>query len=75
MRLTPNERNYLIKIMGVVIGRHLMMISQLLATDQWYSCIGENTLVETALDRLVHYAHTFILKGERYKRPSTVDRR
>jgi len=40
-----------------------IMISQL-PTDQWYQSIGDNTLVDAILDRLIHNAHRIKLKGE-----------
>ncbi len=39
------------------------MISQL-PTDQWYEAIGDNTLADAILDRLMHNAHRINLKGE-----------
>ena len=40
-----------------------MMVSQL-PVDQWYATIGDNTLADAILDRLVHNAHRLTLKGE-----------
>jgi len=40
-----------------------IMISQL-PTDQWYQAIGDNTLADAILDRLMHNAHRINLKGE-----------
>ncbi|PLX60044.1 MAG: hypothetical protein C0630_17490 [Sedimenticola selenatireducens] len=40
-----------------------LMISQLPA-DQWYASIGDNTLADAILDRLMHNAHRLYLKGE-----------
>lgn len=39
------------------------MISQL-PTDEWYAAIGDNTLADAILDRLMHNAHRLSLKGE-----------
>ena len=39
------------------------LISQL-PTDQWYANIGDNTLADAILDRLMHNAHRLLLKGE-----------
>lgn len=46
-----------------------IMISQL-PTDQWYQSIGDNTLAEAILDRLMHNAHRIILKGETMRKKS-----
>jgi len=40
-----------------------MMVSQL-PVDQWYAAIGDNTLADAILDRLIHNAHRLTLKGE-----------
>jgi len=40
-----------------------VVISQL-PTDQWYASIGDNTLADAILDRLMHNAHRLILKDE-----------
>ena len=40
-----------------------MMVSQL-PVDQWYATIGDNTLADAILDRLIHNAYRLTLKGE-----------
>lgn len=40
-----------------------MLISQL-PTEPWYASIGDNTLADAILDRLMHNAHRLVLKGE-----------
>ncbi len=32
-------------------------------TDEWYASIGNNTLADATLDRLMHNAHRLQLKG------------
>jgi DNA replication protein DnaC len=62
--LKAAQRNDLLEIMD---DRHqstsTLMISQL-PTDQWYATIGDNTLADAILDRLMHNAHRLPLKGE-----------
>jgi len=72
--LTPAHRNDLMEIMD---DRHgstaTAMISQL-PTDQWYACIGDNTLADAILDRLMHNAHRLPLKGESMRKmKGTID--
>ena len=54
-------------LMEIMDDRHehasTLIISQL-PVDQWYACIGDNTLADAILDRLVHNAHRVNLKGE-----------
>jgi DNA replication protein DnaC len=53
--------------MEIMDDRHpqtsTVVISQL-PTDQWYASIGDNTLADAILDRLMHNAHRLQLKGE-----------
>lgn len=62
--LTAVQRNDLMEIMD---DRHeqnaTIMLSQL-PTDQWYQAIGDNTIADAILDRLMHNAHRLKLKGE-----------
>ena len=62
--MQPAQRNDLMEIMD---DRHgsgsTPMISQL-PTYQWYASIGDNTLADAILDRLVHNAHRLKLEGE-----------
>jgi DNA replication protein DnaC len=62
--LKPAHRNDLMEIMDDRHGHtSTLMVSQL-PTDQWYSSIGDNTLADAILDRLMHNAHRLQLKGE-----------
>jgi len=62
--LQPAQRHDLLEIMDDRHGQtSTAMISQL-PTDQWYSSIGDNTLADAILDRLMHNAHRLQLKGE-----------
>lgn len=62
--LKPAHRNDLMEIMDDRHGQtSTLMISQL-PTDQWYTSIGDNTLADAILDRLMHNAHRIPLKGE-----------
>lgn len=62
--ITQAQRSDLMEIMD---DRHehssTLIISQL-TVDQCYACIGDNTLADAILDRLVHNAHRLNLKGE-----------
>lgn len=72
--LKATQRNDLMEIMDDRHGSSsTVMISQL-PTDQWYQCIGDNTLADAILDRLMHNAHRINLKGESMrKKGSNID--
>lgn len=62
--LTAAHRNDLMEIMDDRHGHTSTLIISQLPTDQWYAAIGDNTLADAILDRLMHNAHRLELKGE-----------
>jgi DNA replication protein DnaC len=62
--LKPAHRNDLMEIMDDRHGSTSTQIISQLPTDQWYASIGDNTLADAILDRLMHNAHRLQLKGE-----------
>jgi DNA replication protein DnaC len=62
--LKPAERNDLMEIMDDRHGHTATLVISQLPTDQWYASIGDNTLADAILDRLMHNAHRLQLKGE-----------
>ena len=60
---------------SIIDNRHgsssTLMISQL-PTDQWYESIGDNTLADAILDRLMHNAHRVELKGETMRKLQSI---
>ena len=62
--LKPAHRNDLMEIMDDRHGHTSTLVISQLPTDQWYANIGDNTLADAILDRLMHNAHRLQLKGE-----------
>jgi len=62
--LNAANRNDLMEIMDDRHGNTSTIIISQLPTDQWYQSIGDNTLADAILDRLMHNAHRIKLKGE-----------
>ncbi len=62
--LKPAQRNDLMEIMDDRHGDTSTVVISQLPTDQWYAAIGDNTLADAILDRLMHNAHRLLLKGE-----------
>jgi DNA replication protein DnaC len=62
--LKPVHRNDLLEIMDDRHGQTSTLVISQLPTDQWYNSIGDNTLADAILDRLMHNAHRLPLKGE-----------
>jgi len=62
--LKAAQRNDLLEMMDDRHGSFsTTMISQL-PFDQWYHAIGDNTLADAILDRLMHQSHRITLNGE-----------
>jgi len=62
--LNAANRNDLMEIMDDRYGKSATLMISQLPTDQWYQAIGDNTLADAILDRLMHNAHRINLKGE-----------
>lgn len=62
--LKAAQRNDLMEIMDDRYDCSSTVIISQLPTDQWYQSIGDNTLADSILDRLMHNAHRIKLKGE-----------
>ena len=68
--LEAPQRNDLMEIMDDRHGSGSTMILSQLPTDQWHQSIGDNTLADAILDRLMHNAHRLKLKGESLRKLS-----
>jgi len=44
------------------------IVTAQLPIEHWHAWIGEATIADTILDRLVHHAHRITLKGESLRR-------
>ena len=58
------QRNDLLEIMEDRHGLKSTLITSQLPVDQWHKAIGDATLADAILDRLLHNAHKLKLKGE-----------
>ena len=63
-KLTLIQRNDLLEIMEDRHGHRSTLIAGQIPVDQWHKAIGEATIADAILDRLVHSAHKINLKGE-----------
>jgi DNA replication protein DnaC len=58
------SRSMLMEIIEDRHGRKSTIISSQLPVSSWYEVIGESTIADAILDRLVHKAHRLDIKGE-----------
>ncbi len=72
--LSPVHRNDLLEVMDDRYGKSATVMISQLPTEEWYGCVGDSTLADAILDRLMHNAHRLEMKGESMrKRRAQVD--
>ncbi len=64
MRLNDDTRRDLLEILDDRHNRKSTLVTSQLPVDKWHDYIGEPTLADAILDRLVHNAYRLDLKGE-----------
>jgi DNA replication protein DnaC len=67
------QRHDMLEIMDDRHGHASTAVVSQLPFDQWYASIGDNTLADAILDRLMHNAHRIQLKGESMRKRQKVD--
>jgi DNA replication protein DnaC len=72
--LTRSQRNDLMEVIEDRHDRRSTLIASQLPIDHWHEYIGEATLADAILDRLLHGAHRLNLTGESVRRErATID--
>lgn len=72
--LTTAHRNDLMEIMDDRYGQTSTLIISQLPTDQWHQAIGDNTLADAILDRLMHNTHRIQLNGESMRKRHVISK-
>lgn len=62
--LTDSARRDLLEILDDRHGHRSTIVTSQLPLEHWHESIGDPTLADAILDRLVHNAHQLILTGE-----------
>lgn len=70
--LTHEQRTDLLEIMEDRHGVRSTLITSQLPVKNWHKAIGDPTLADAILDRLVHNAHKLELKGESMRKKQAV---
>lgn len=70
--LAPAERRDLLEILDDRHGRGTTIVTSQLPVEHWHEAIGDPTLADAILDRLVHNAHRLVLSGESLRRRGAV---
>ncbi len=61
---TPKQYRDLLEILDDRLGRGSILITSQFPVNQWHQLIGDATVADAILDRLVHQAYRIELKGE-----------
>lgn len=62
--LSAEQRRDLLEVIDDRHGRASTIITSQLPVDHWHAVIGDPTIADAILDRLVHNAHRLTLKGD-----------
>lgn len=66
--LGKSERGDLLEVLEDRVGRQATLVTSQLPLEHWHEAIGDTTLADAILDRLVHHAHRVTLKGASMRR-------
>ncbi len=69
--LGPEQRRDLMEIVEERYGRGATLITSQIPVDRWHDVIGDPTLADAILDRIVHNAHRLKLKGDSMRKKLT----
>ena len=62
--LGPEQRHDMLEIVEDRYGRGATLITSQIPVDRWHDLIGEPTLADAILDRIIHNAHRLQLSGD-----------
>ncbi len=66
--LGAEQRHDLLEIVEDRCGRGAMLLTSQIPVDRWHDLIGDPTIGDAILDRIVHNAHRIQLRGESLRR-------
>lgn len=75
--LQPMDNQSRLSFLEIIEDRHgkgSVIITSQLPVSQWYDIIGEKTIADATMDRLVHQAHRFELEGESMRKKKVVQK-
>ena len=75
--LHPMDNQNRLAFLEIIEDRHgkgSVIITSQLPVSRWYDIIGEKTIADATMDRLVHHAHRFELEGESMRKKKDVQK-
>jgi len=71
--ITDSQRRDLFEIVEDRYERRATLIAAQMPVEHWHELIGDPTLADAILDRLIHNAYTITLKGESMRKKKKLD--
>lgn len=68
--LNDEQRRDLLELLDDRYGCRSTLVTSQLPVEHWHEALGDPTLADAILDRLIHNAHRIILKGESMRKRS-----
>jgi DNA replication protein DnaC len=62
--LTPAQSRDLLEILDDRCQTHATLVASQVPPDHWHALLADPTVADAILDRLIHTAHTLLLKGD-----------
>ncbi len=66
--IAPQEREDLLELLDDRVGSRSTLITSQMPIEAWHQWLGEPTIADAIMDRLLHGSHTLALKGESMRR-------
>jgi len=70
-KVSAAQRNDLMEVIEDRHGRRSTLITSQLPVERWHEYIGEATIADAVLDRLLHGAHRLNLSGDSMRKTNT----
>jgi DNA replication protein DnaC len=67
--LTAEQRRDLLEIVEDRYNAGSVIITSQVPVERWYEIVGDPTMADAILDRLIHNAHRIELTGETLRKP------
>lgn len=71
--LTDEQRRDLLEIVDDRYDRRSMLIASQVPVEHWHDTIGDPTIADAILDRVIHNAYKIKLKGESRRKSNSID--
>jgi DNA replication protein DnaC len=67
LTLTRVEANYLFQVVSARYERSTLILTSNKAVTEWPEMFGDHAIATAILDRILHHAHVFSIRGNSYR--------